>query len=99
MKYATKASRIRNKPKINQDEQVLLLKDLKERIKQLESDLKNANDHIHSLSNLRATPEGIYPQDGECSSRSLFSKQVYTALNISIAEESRPYQSNSKKQM
>ena len=63
LKYATQASKIRNKPVVNIDEKILQIKELKEKVRQLQLELKNANDHIEFLSsmqNIESKKFGIY---------------------------------------
>ena len=50
--YATKASYIANDPKRNDDPKIQLISELKGKIKQLESELKAANDQISFLTDL-----------------------------------------------
>lgn len=50
LKYANQASKIKNKPIINIDEKVLQIRELKEKVRMLQGELKNANDHIEFIS-------------------------------------------------
>lgn len=56
LNYATKASHISNEPVRNEDPKVMLINELKAKVRSLQNELNQANTHIHMLSELTGQP-------------------------------------------
>ena len=52
LNYATKASFISNAPTKNEDPKMKLVSDLRDKVKKLEKELSEANNHIQFLSSI-----------------------------------------------
>eukprot|EP00347_Sterkiella_histriomuscorum_P013110 403365981 len=98
LKYANQASKIKNKPVQNIDEKILMIRNLKEQVRQLQFELKNANEHIEFLSNVNNLEPMRFGVDMINTDLQDNQKlQMQDIVRKAIAEEEKPYKSNSIK--